>query len=1077
MAKVSIYNASAGSGKTYQLAYKYVRDVIKSALAQTPNPTLYRNVLAVTFTNKATEEMKSRIIRQIHDLAEGGGAYRDMLKKELGATDREITDKAAIIRGYILHDYSRFTILTIDKFFQRILRAFIQELGIDIGYNLEIDTSTMIQQGAEELIKGITAGTAEAELLQKWLIELLEERIEEGEKRDVRDAILSLKGELFKEEARKSLENPISKAALKQMIESKSAAIVANLQKLGEDGCDIMAKNSLTEDNFADKSKGLAPIFKKVKLVTTIYDLPPISEIKRTNIAAQNGDYWSKKDPAIAQLGLTSLNPLLEQIIEEYDNANTVKLLRENYHSYALLADLYKSTEQLCKEQNTMLLTQTAQIIEKLISGTGAPFIYEKVGNRFSHFMIDEFQDTSQREWNNFLPLLENSIAQCGQSANPIMIVGDIKQSIYRWRGGHWRLLHEQAEADLGMSNVERITLDTNYRSLPNVINFNNFMIGAVMEMENIFINGNIDAALQNNTISQSCHKALANTIKSAYSSYIQHATEKQQQGYVEIVTHLKGDEPTVEKICDAIRRGYKPCDILILAKTNTDAKKVAQQLLEFKNTNRDAKYNFDVMTQEALIIGKAPVSRFIAAVMHLAIDSRSTLQRAIYNQYLMAKQSDRNFATPLNDKELEFLHRLRMYSPVEAFEKIVMEYDLGAEPQNVAYLQAIHDQAMNFSNKKIGDLKLFLDAWNESGAKKSLTVESSANAIEIMTIHKAKGLERKVVIIPYSNWKRGPKTSGLTKTTIWAEDLSSNSGNKFPVVYKKDVANSGFAEAYYTEQLYAHMDSLNTLYVALTRAVEELYIFAEATVTPKTNVYKLNDGVGALMVDAIALMPSNIRAIYNEPDRTTTTHCYKFGEQIDHTKISSGAAQSNNGKSTEKMLSYDSSPLNISLNMPHTKNREKFESNSAKAREMGIKMHRVFELAKSHDDIFKGTKMLLNDGLIDKEEYETLTNALESSLKDQRAAEWFNTKWDRVRKECSIITPAENGSTYRPDRVMIKDDRAIVVDYKFGEQHQKSYEKQIKTYMMLLKEMGYTKVEGYIWHIALNEIKEVALQ
>ncbi len=1085
--KVSIYNASAGSGKTFQLAYKYVYDIIKNG---GDNPLLYRHILAVTFTNKATEEMKRRILLQVHLLAKGeAGDYLGKLTSDLGIDAKEVQRRAQIVRNNILHDYSRFTILTIDKFFQRILRAFVQELGIDIGYNLEIETTTMIEQSADSLIESITQDAA----LRDWLVEFVQERTDSGHKWNIRDGILSLSKELFNEQARGQLKMSSAEAAegklsLKRLIEERIAEAelaMHHVVEVAQQGYRLILDNGLTVEDFANKSNFI-PIFENYAKHKPHFgtDMPTVTKWVLNMKEQTDPVKWSKTNPTAAALS-SQLQPILYDMLESHNAAmgkiNTANLLRENYRSFALLSDLYLATEQLCKEQNTMLLTQTAQIIEKFISDTDAPFIYEKVGNRFSHFMIDEFQDTSGREWSNFLPLLRNSMSQCGGDANPILIVGDIKQSIYRWRGGDWRLLHEKAAEDLTAEGgtgdaVELFNLDTNYRSAPGVIAFNNFIIDRVMNMENDFMNEQL-------TTANVCLE-LRDTIKSAYSSFVQRSTPKSQRGFVEVVTYERDDEPTIDRVCGALDRGYKPCDILILARRNRDAAKIAQQLLEFKSRSC-GKYRFDVITQEALIVGNAPVSKFVMAVMRLALKSGDKLQRGIYNRFL-----GRDVADVLSASEQNFLRKLRMYSPIEAFEKIVLEYDLGSVSDNVAYLQTIHDQVIYFANNMIGDLRIFLNWWDEKGSNISLTVERSDNAIEIMSIHKAKGLERKVVIIPYCDWKRGPMSSGVIKTTIWAKEhrADSDNGALFPVNYKESMANSDFSPAYYTEKLNAHLDSLNTLYVALTRAVESLHIFAKATTTQKHG-YQVVDGVGRLIVDALSTMPEELSSTYNMVDtkiggdvtngkmaeqRTMIAH--QFGELT----YADGCADDGGMRATVTVSEYNSSPSKLKLHMPTRRYREESEEGEFTPREIGIAMHKAFESAKSRDDISKNIEAMLAGGHISESEHRELSAKVAESLQNSYAAEWFDTKWDSIRNESSIIAPAAAGSltdtqsTRRPDRVMIRGNRAVVVDYKFGLLNPKSHETQLRRYMALLRDMGYTQVEGFIWYLRQNKITQI---
>ena len=396
--RARILNASAGSGKTYQLAYKYVRDVVEQ-------PGIYRHILAVTFTNKATEEMKSRILKEIHRLASGGASpYLGNLCRELSLDERSVRKRAAEVRSKILHDYSRFTVLTIDTFFQRILRAFIKELGIDLNYNVEIETASVLTKSADTLIEQITTDRD----LQRWLTDFVQERIDEGKKWDIRDGILTLGGELFKEKNKDALSAARPREELARIVgeaTAHAAATKKRMQDAAAEAVRIIGDAGASVADFPYKGSGFAAYF---------YAVAGGSFERygsRAEAACTRDEAWGK--PGSTAQGLRSrLQPLLREMCGLYDENvrawNTCDLLRENYRSFALLSDLYAKVQQMCDQENMMLLSETKYILSEFIGHNDAPFIYEKVGNRFEHFMIDEFQDTSVKEWENFLPLLQN---------------------------------------------------------------------------------------------------------------------------------------------------------------------------------------------------------------------------------------------------------------------------------------------------------------------------------------------------------------------------------------------------------------------------------------------------------------------------------------------------------------------------------------------------------------------------------------------------------------------------------------------------------------------------------------------
>ncbi|MFR9603587.1 MAG: UvrD-helicase domain-containing protein [Rikenellaceae bacterium] len=1049
--RAQIFNASAGSGKTYRLAYKYVRDVISE-------PLRYRHILAVTFTNKATEEMKSRILSEINTLANGlGSSYMQSLRDELRLTEETIRRRAQQARSYILHDYSRFTVLTIDRFFQRILRAFIHELGLDLNYNIEIESSSILTQSADNLIEQITTQKE----LRDWLLEFVEERVEDGKRWDIHDGILSLSRELLSESNRETLQNALPKSQIKEIVTKLSERNRSSREEyaaLGQRAVEIISGAGCSATDFKGKSKSFALQFERIAQ----------GDIKQPTKTFQDkgestSGWCDKGSPAEAIVA--ELLPILRQICDHFNRDsrlwNTNTLVRENYRSFALLNDLYARVQKMCDEQNMMLLSETKLILAEFIKDNDAPFIYEKTGNRFERFMIDEFQDTSIKEWNNFLPLLQNSMAQSEESS--VLIVGDIKQSIYRWRGGDWRILHSGAREALGTESTEVVTLQDNYRSLPVVVEFNNSMIEEVVECENSHLDAMIESAKECGDIGLRSFGELRGMLKNAYRDHAQIPKKvASAQGFVEVTTYTE-TPPIIERVKEIIDRGFKPSDIMILTRTNTEGVKVANMLLESKKENNDPKYRFDVMTQEALVVGYSPVSCFVIANMKLSLNRGDLTQLAIYNHFL----GKRDFDEPLDDAAIAMLGSIRLKSLEEVFEQIVMFHHLDQSRENIAYLQAIHEQLIGFSATKISDIALFVEWWEEHGSRKSLSVERSDSAIEITTIHKAKGLEKRVVIIPYCNWSLNPKASGEFANIVWAEGGEEvKELGRFPVRFKSAMGESRFSEEYFREMVYSHIDNVNILYVALTRAAESLHIFIPHR--PSTKKRELtNTKIGDVMLhvvgvrtDEAKLGGSLVGRVIDNGDSQTIT----FGEPSPPTPD-----RSTTKERLHIMERYPTAKCDLRLRLPSQRYSEDNQG-VIDARHMGVLMHKIFEEAESQEDIFTRLESMKLNGHISQSEHSTLREGILNTLHNPMVKEWFSGEWDDIRNENDIIVP-QSSEIRRPDRVMIRGGKAVVVDYKFGAKHNSQHQKQLRGYMELLLEMGYNSVEGYLWYIKSGEI------
>ena len=1044
--RAEIFSASAGSGKTYRLAYKYLHDVIE-------NPLAYRNIIAVTFTNKATDEMKSRIISQLHALADNlSTPYLYDLCRDLNIDPQEVRQRAQKAQTLILHDWSRFTVLTIDTFFQRVLRAFIRELGLELDYSLELDADALLGKSADALMKNLDNDRT----LQKWLEEFCQEQLDNDRSWDIRCELLKIGREIFKEQNKESLAASASKDDIKRIAEAfigRAEASKAQIRSLAVQALETMAAAGVEHSAFSRSC---------TKYLQNFVDEPdwlPNATILKCGETPDNWFNKGKHDPA-AEAVVGQLYTLLVQILTIRKKStrlwNTATAIRKNFRSFALLADLYEAASRVSREERTMLLSETKYLLSKFIVDSDTPFIYEKIGTRFDRFMIDEFQDTSLKEWMNFLPLLRNSMAQSDKPS--VLLVGDVKQAIYRWRGGDRTILGGRAAAELGEENTRIRSMRENYRTLPAIVDFNNRLIREVVNLDNRLLNAALDTALADKRISPAVAEALRDSLSNAYSDFEQTPRKSgEHNGFVDI-TLFEEEPPVVERIVEILDKGYKPKDIMILVRDKNKGVEIAEKLLEFKHSNTE--YKFDVMTQEALIIGSAPVAKFVTAALSLALNPEDRIQCAMFRRFGGCAEID----APLSENETAFFRSIRMLSPEEAFERIVMRFGLDRHPEHTAYLQALHERIARFCTGRVADIGMWLERWNESEYSKSLSVEQGETTIEITTIHKAKGLEKKVVIIPYCNWKLDPK--GLQGSYLWSEpqgDEELKAIGSFPVsVSQKDLPDSLFAEGYYLEAVDSHIDNINLLYVALTRPVEALHIFIPEPPKKNENI----DNVGKLILEGLDALSCE----FEEGD--DGCRHIRIGELIplrDEPKAANATARFTIGR-------YTTRKGEMKLALPSRRYFDEEPEAELSPRNFGILMHRAFSEARSGNDIPKAIRQMVADAVISEQEASVLQRMVEQALANPTVRSWFDDEsgvCGEVRNENDIILP-ETGSTRRPDRVIIRDGKATVIDYKFGSERRSVYVRQTAEYKSLLREMGYTDVEGYIWYVTLGEIERV---
>lgn len=1050
-----ILSASAGSGKTYQLAYKYIKDVIA-------RPELYRAILAVTFTNKATEEMKSRILKDIHALASGDkSSYLEQLQTELGYSEEFIRQRAMLARKNILHDYSRFSVLTIDRFYQRIIRAFLKELDIDMDYNIELNPDTLLGRGADALIERI----ADNEELKKWLLEFAQERLDEGTRWDMRGDLQALGKELFKGRSIDEMKQDRGKLLNKVTeIVQRSDSAKKTIKECAEQCAKIIEQYNLQPSAFKGGSRSF--VFALLRYANGELKAP--SDTLRK--AAKDATAWYVASADATVKGAAQqMQPYAQRLCETYDSniatINTAKMLKSNYRSYALLADLHEEVVAICNAENTKLLGDTKHLLSGFVNDSNAPFIYEKVGNRYEHYMIDEFQDTATREWNNMLPLLKNAMASNEDTS--VLIVGDVKQSIYRWRGGDWRLLKDTAYNDLGKDDTLVDSLKFNYRSLKSVVEFNNKLIAEVVERENEFLNSTIDTALSNNEINQAIHDELKDVIRLAYDGHIQKVGKKSEfTGYAEVCVHNSTTPPFIEVIEDAIARGYRYSDILILARSGRDGRKIADELFRYKREKftSQGEVGFNILTLDSLTIEGNDITEFIISVLRLCINPANDIERGIYNRYL-----GYSFDHTFDNDEQSFLRQVSHLSPVEAFESIVTRFHLNERTDCIAYLQAMHEQVIAFSSSRIADIPNYLSWWDDRGHEANLTVEMSDNTIEITTIHKAKGLERPLVIVPYCKWKAISR--GKTPSIVWATADNSEKEiaeiGDFPVAFGSSMKESAFKHDYYREYVMSHVDMINMLYVAVTRASQELYLF---TPPPPKNPEGISD-VYQLVANAAKVVCGEGITTTTSENETKTTYC--FGKKLEHHTID----QKKRSKERVKEVildTYSSFTPETAIYYPRRRYIDEELYKSTAARYKGIKLHSIFERATTLEELYAAIRRLEKGCIVDSVEADNIRRQIEEAMADSRVAEWFSNKWSDVKRESEII---HNGELRRPDRVMIDQKRVIVVDYKFGEVIDKEHTEQVKAYMELMQRMeSYDTIEGYVWYVSLGEIVTVKL-
>ncbi len=1084
MSELSIVCASGGSGKTTRITQEY----LKLLFWETDN---FRHILAVTFTNKATEEMKSRIIGELYKLASGQKSkYLEFLKTSTGFQEKTIRNKSEIILRKILHDYSRFSVSTIDSFFQRIIRSFTREIGIQSGFTIELDTENVLEEAIDRLFLDTDSNLS----LREWLIKFAVNRTEEGRSWNFRKEILELGKQVFKEEFREFDDIISEKLKNKEFLDSYlhdlykiKTRFENTLEQKGIEGLELISSCSLSVKDFSYKESGPAGCF--LKLAGLNFEKPGPRVLNAANSPEKWYSQSSEMKSKITEVVEKGLNNLLVSIIDyfnnNYNDYRTSVTILSNIYTLGILSDITREVSQYTNEKNLFLLSDASAFLNKIIEKNDAPFIYEKTGNYYHHFMIDEFQDTSGFQWNNFKPLIDNSISQ--NYGN--LAVGDAKQSIYRWRSTDWEILTGKVFNDFYPGSVKKYPLEKNWRSYKNIIDFNNsFFVKAARVLQDYF----------NSEISEFNAYPDADKLKkdivNIYSDIRQRCatSENEDKGYIKIqFTDNKEDNLLKDNLISILKelqdKGYRLKDIAILTRKKEEGKDIADFLITYKKDNEaDGIYRFDVISDESLYLSSSSAVKFLIAVLKFFINEDDSINNyyivSEYLNYIKTGNTASNaiisgdnktadyrtlFKEVLQESFIESADYLKSLSLYEMVERLIEIFSLNNLTGELPFIQAFQDMVLDYSNKNSSNIYTFLEYWEDIGYKKSISISEAQDAIRIMTIHKSKGLEFKAIIIPYCNWRIEHHAN---QQILWCRP-SRKPFDKIdivPVYYSQKLKETIFNGEYYAEKNKSYIDNLNLLYVAFTRASHALYCISDAGRKAGDKISTVSD----LLFYIISADYEQKELSKNNADLLSFDNCYNKTLQIFEYGILEYITPDDNYKeyTVNKINEYTAVDSRKKLRIAYQFGDYFAADTEIKTRPLnyGKIMHEIFAGIVTIDDLDKAVEKVYNDGKIGLAEKKSILRDIEQILNNHQIRDWFS-KDSKVLNEKEIILP--DGSVKRPDRVIVKGNSAAIVDYKFGAGERKEYLDQVKEYGALLKEMGYDNIESYVWYISTGKI------
>lgn len=1071
----SIYRSSAGSGKTYTLAKEYL------LLALRFRADYFKHILAVTFTNKSTQEMKNRILDYLDDFINNRERTKLLaaeLKNTLKLDDNTFLENVNEVRSEILHKYDSFSISTIDAFFQKVIRSFTREAGLGGDYRLEVEHDLILEEVIDNLIEELGSNDE----LTHWVVEFARVNLENERHWDVRHNLIAFANEIFKEEFRnietdfyKTTERPGYFKTFLDKLNNTRNQYIASIQPKCQLLYKTVKQHGLSAEDFKGKSRGIFSLLTKLNAIKQLRS-DEVKELNKDLSEWLDASEWPHpKSPSRSQvfsLASGTLVPLLQEIInihqQLYIEALSADVVLSNFYVFRLTADITRKLVEYKKENNTLLLADAPTFLNGIIQDSDTPFIYEKVGSFYRNYLIDEFQDTSYMQWKNFLPLLTNSLDQ-GYSS---LVVGDVKQAIYRWRGGDLKLLQETIEQQIGTHRTAFSELDKNFRSAPTLVEFNN----AIFKSTSAWVAAETETPLAMEVYQDADQLAAKEGKGLVHVDFFKKEKPvEDDDGDGDDEKEADWEEQALVKIPYYFEqlqdRGVELRHIALLVRNNKDGQKIASYLLQYKDsTHTESKYKYDVISNESLLIeGATTVKLLVSALQYLFNTDNSIARAQLSYEFARLHEPDRaltdvftvanqavfeNNLPPAFTQEKSTLRKLPLF---ELTESLIRIFDLGSKRGELIYLQTFQDVVLDFYTREKNDLGAFLEWWEINKSKKSIQVSGEINAAQIITIHKSKGLQFPYVIIPFCSWNLNHE--GFKSPTLWVksdESIFADAGY-VPVKYSTTLLHTHFAKFYKEERARCYLDNLNLLYVALTRAEKGLIVMAPYPISKK----RLSHTAAGLLYNSFetaeSLQPHwNAGALY-----------FHSGDWPDH------PAQQEKITGALSLHEYVVSPWREKLIIRQS-GKTFFEDSLKDVRnkiDYGIHMHAILSRIRYTQEIPDALDKLVSEGLIAPSEKINVNNQLNQLLQDPLIASWFTPDWD-VRTEVPILLPG--GAENRIDRLLLStasdNKKAVIIDFKTGKKS-KQDRQQVVDYIALLHNMNFVSVEGYLLYLQNKEI------
>lgn len=1015
--------------------------------------------------------MKDRILEYIDAFARGeAGTLAGELQAELKMDAQTFLQNSQEVQSTLLHKYDHFAISTIDAFFQKVIRSFIREAGLVGDYRLEVDQDAVLEDVVDSLVDELGSNKE----LTEWVVEFAKENLANERSWDVRHSLIEFAREIFREEF-KDIEADVSKTTaqngyfkeLRQQLWAIKQRFLTDINVPARECVEAMRESGYTIADFKyGKGSGLLTFLEGNAVTRSVSNCKPAGDrIRNYFTTAENWPNKKCHDAAgVVALARKTLVPRIEAMLltfeEHYRAALSAEVALQNMYVFGLITDIARKLKEYKDENNLMLLADAPKFLNGVIRDSDTPFIYEKVGSFYRNFLIDEFQDTSGLQWQNFQPLIVNSLDQGYHS----LVVGDVKQAIYRWRGGDLSLLQEKIVDVVGSESVALRELTNNFRSDAGIVQFNNTVFRKAAEI----------LAMESGAVAA----------ENAYADVAQQ-TASEAEGFVRInfipdekdetnpddnrswkATALQQLPETLEMLQ---RQGVALKDIAILVRKNDEGQKIAAFLLQYKNSaDAKADCSYDVVSNESLRIdGAGSVNLLLGAMRYLLNTDDSIARAQLAYEFARLHEPERelsevfavtnqaifeNNLPPAFTRSKTTLKKLPL---IELTETLIDIFGLGNVAGELVYLQTFQDLVLDFTSRERNDLGAFLEWWEVNRAKKSIQISGEVNAVQILTIHKSKGLQFRYVIVPFCAWSMDHENWQAPNLWVRSTEGPFVDAGYLPVRYGANLTDTFFSAYYEEERIKTALDNLNLLYVAFTRAESGLIVSAPCI-----------DNRGAKKTIAELLYKSM------EAGEAMAAHWDRARLVWSRGAVVARPPRERRYVDAVQLAGYLTSPWREKLIIRQS--GASWFQNGADAQiekvNYGIHMHAVLSRMHYADEMPDTLSRIVNEGLITEPERASVEAQLEALLKNSQIANWFSREWE-VHTEVAILLP--DGQENRIDRLLTCGKKAIVVDFKTGA-HAKRDEQQVLQYTEILRQMNFPDVNGYLLYLGNNEIVEV---